>query len=324
MTGFTVSRRSLLGMTAVALATGVAPVRVDAQAKTVLRVASTVDDSVTPILYGVQAGTFAKAGLDVQLQQAASGAALMAGVTGGSLEIGKSSPLSLISAHARGIPIRILEGSSLYLTDSPITAMIVPKNSPIKTAADLNGKVLSVPALKTLDHIAAQSWVDENGGNSSTLKFLELPQTAVVGAALMAGRVDAATLVIPTLAEAMSSGNFRILGHPFDAIGKRFLIAVWFSMRDWAQKNPDVVTQFHKSFAEAATYTNTHHAETVAMLSTYSHTSADVIRAMTRATTAVKLEARDLQPTIDAAAKYKLIEKAFPAEELIGYVGETR
>jgi NitT/TauT family transport system substrate-binding protein len=312
------SRRSMLAMTGVALAAGAAPLRAGAQTKTVLRVASTVDDSVTPILYGLQAGTFAKAGLDVQLQKAASGAALMAGVTGGSLEIGKSSPLSLIAAHARGIPIRILEGSSLYLTESPITAMIVLKNSPIKTAADLNGKVLSVPALKTLDHIAAQSWVDENGGNSATLKFVELPQTAVVSAALLQGRVDAATLVIPTLAEALASGNFRVLGHPFDSIGKRFLIAVWFSMRDWAQKNPDTIAQYHKAFAEAATYTNAHHAETVAMLAAYSQASAEVIRAMTRATTAVNLDPKDLQPAIDAAAKYNLIDKPFPAEELIG------
>jgi hypothetical protein len=43
-----------------------------------------------------------------------------------------------------------------------------------------------------------------------------------------------------------------------------------------------------------------------------------VIKSMTRATTAIKLDPHDLQPLIDAAARYKLIERAFPAEELIG------
>jgi NitT/TauT family transport system substrate-binding protein len=225
-------------MTGAALAVPAFPLVGGAQTRTLIHVESTVDDSVTPVLYGIQSGTFAKAGLDVQLQQASSGAALMAGVTGGSIEIGKASPLPLIAAHARGIPVVVIEGSALFLAENPITAMIVPKDSPIRTAADLSGKVVAVPALKTLDHIAIESWVDDHGGNSSAVKFIELPQTAVISAALLQGRIDAANLVIPTLAEALASGNFRVLSHPFESIGKRFLIAVWFCTRDWAQKNP--------------------------------------------------------------------------------------
>jgi NitT/TauT family transport system substrate-binding protein len=304
-------------MAGAALAVPAFPLAGSAQTRTLIRVESTVDDSVTPVLYGIQSGTFAKGGLDVQLQQASSGAALMAGVTGGSIEIGKASPLPLIAAHVHGIPVVVIEGSALFLAENPITAMIVPKDSPIRTAADLSGKVVAVPALKTLDHIAIQSWVDDHGGNSSAVKFIELPQTAVISAALLQGRIDAANLVIPTLAEALASGNFRVLSHPFESIGKRFLIAVWFCTRDWAQKNPAALVQFSKAFTESATYTNTHHNETVSMLAAYSHISPDVIRAMTRATTAVKLDPRDLQPLIDAAARYKLVDKAFPAEELI-------
>lgn len=311
------TRSSVLHVTGAALAAAAFPLPGRAQARTLIRVESTVDDSVTPVLYGIQSGTFARAGLDVQLQQAASGAALMAGVTGGSIEIGKASPLPLIAAHARGIPVVVIEGSALFLAENPITAMIVLKDSPIRTAADLSGKVVAVPALKTLDHIAIQSWIDDHGGNSSTVKFIELPQTAVISAALLQGRIDAANLVIPTLAEALASGNFRVLSHPFESIGKRFLIAVWFCTRDWAEKNPVALAQFSKAFTESATYTNAHHSETVSMLAAYSHISPDVIRAMPRATTAVKLDPRDLQPLIDAAARYKLIDKAFPAEELI-------
>jgi NitT/TauT family transport system substrate-binding protein len=313
-----VSRTSLLRLSSAALVAAALPVRGRAQTRTVIRVESTVDDSVTPVLYGMQAGTFAKAGLDVQLQQASSGAALMAGVTGGSIEIGKASLLPLIAAHVRGIPVQVIEGSSLFLIESPIAAMVVLKDSPIRTAADLSGKIVAVPALKTLDHIAIQAWVDDHGGNSAAVKFIELPQTAVILAALQQGRIDAANLVIPTLAEALDSGNFRVLSHPFESIGKRFLIAVWFCTRDWAQKNPTAVAQFGKAFATAAAYTNTHHSDTVALLSAYSQISPDVIQSMTRATTAVKLDPRDLQPLIDAAARYKLIDKAFAAEELIG------
>jgi NitT/TauT family transport system substrate-binding protein len=306
----------LRGVAALTAASALPRVAVAQPARTVVRVASTLDDSITPVLYGVQSGIFERLGLDVQLEPGASGSALAAAVVSGAVDIGKSSPISLCAAHVRGVPLQIVDGSALYLSDDPITALIVPKNSPIRAGADLNGKLAATPALQSLDQIATQAWVDDHGGDASTVHFVELPQQSVVSA-LQAGRIDAATLVVPTLAQALASGQFRILGRPFDAIGKRFLIAVWFSSRDYIARNTDAVRRFNDGFAQAAAYTNTHHAETVAMLAAYAHLEPAVIGAMTRTTSALHLDPKDLQPVIDAAAKYKVIPKAFPAAELM-------
>jgi NitT/TauT family transport system substrate-binding protein len=311
------TRHDWLAAAALTGAVACVPRPVRAQQRAVVRVASTVDDSLTPILYGVQSGLFGRYGLDVQLQGAASGGAIAASVVGGAVDIGKSSPLPLISAHLRGVPVQIVAGSALYLAEDPITALLVTKDSPIRTAADLNGRIAATPALQSLDQVATQAWVDQHGGNSETLKFVELPQPTVP-AALAQGRIDAGTLVVPTLAEALSSGQFRILGRPFDAVAKRFLIAVWFSSRDYVARNADTLKRFDDAFAEAAAYVNAHHAETVAMLAAYAHLDPAVIAGMTRTTSALRLDPRDLQPLIDVAAKYKLIPKPFAAGEMIG------
>jgi len=311
------SRRSALrGIAALAAAVAAPRAGSAQQARTVVRVASTLDDSLTPVLYGIQSGIFDRLGLDVQLQRGASGASLAAAVVGGAVDIGKSSPVAICTAHTHGIPLQIVDGSALYLSDAPITALIVPKGSPIHAGSDLNGKLAATPALQSLDQIATQAWVDDHGGDSSTVRFVELPQPAVMGA-LQAGRIDAATLVVPTLAEALASGQFRILGRPFDSIARRFLIAVWFTSRDYSGRNAETLRRFNDGFSQAAAYTNAHHAETVALLASYAHLDASVIAAMTRTTSALRLDAADLQPVIDAAAKYKVIQKSFPASDLM-------
>ena len=312
-----ISRSTWIGASAAGLASALTrPSRVGAQALTVIRLSSTLDDSLTPILYGNASGLFAKAGLEVQVTAAASGAAITASVVGGAVDLGKSSPLPLISAYTRGIPIQLVAGSALYLSEDPITALVVAKDAPIHTASDLAGKLAATPALHSLDHIATQAWVDQHGGDSSTLKFVEIPQQTVP-TALLQGRIDVSTLVVPTLANAMATGNFRIIGRPFDAIAKRFLIAVWFSSRDYVSKHPDVIKRFNDAFASAATFCNTHHAATVDLLASYSHQDPAAIRAMTRTTTAPHLEARELQPLIDAATKYGVIGKTFSATEFV-------
>lgn len=311
-----ITRRSLfVGAGAFVVASG-APRVAKAQQLTTIRVASTLDDNVTPILYGQQAGIFKKYGLDVQVQTFPSGAAQAAALAGGAIEIGKTSMLALVSAHLRGVDFRLVAGAGLYLSDKPFTGMVVAKSSPIRTGADLNGKTASSPSLRDLGQTSIKVWMDQHGGDSSTLKGVELPNAAVASA-LAQGRIDVAVLDNPTLYDAVSSGAARILARSYDAISKRFLMSAWFCMPAYAQKNPETVRNFTKAFYESARYTDSHHSETVDLLANFSHIDAGVIRNMVRAETALTLQATDLQPLIDVAAKYKLIDRAFPASELL-------
>ena len=43
----------------------------------------------------------------------------------------------------------------------------------------VTGKTLAVNGLGTIPHVGARAWVDQNGGNSKTLHFFELPAAAV-------------------------------------------------------------------------------------------------------------------------------------------------
>src|SRR6185437_8705237 len=80
-----------------------------------VRCASNAADDVTPVLYAQRSGLFAKAGLNVELTRMNSGAAVSAAVLGGSIDIGKSSLLPIITAHSRGLPLVLLAPGELWL-----------------------------------------------------------------------------------------------------------------------------------------------------------------------------------------------------------------
>ena len=287
-----------------------------AQALTTVRVGSGVDDGLTPLLYALHVGLFQKAGLDVQLQGATNGAALAAAVAGGSIDIAKSALMSLISARSRGLSFKLVAGAAQYLTEAPTDQLCVLQSSHIKTLADFSGKTVAVSTLRNLDMMGTQALVDENGGDSSTIQFVELPWSAML-TALEQGRVDAASISNPQLAAAFASGKLRTFGDPYGGFAKRILIAGWFTTADYAARNPSVVGLFAKAMSDANAYANGHHSETVPILAAYTHIDPAVISSMNRLSNATTLDPHMIQPVIDAAAKYKYIPEPFSAQDLL-------
>jgi len=281
-----------------------------------VRVASTPDDQVTPVLYALRTGRFRAAGLDVQLEQSNGGAAIAAGVAGGSYDIGKSSLVALLNAHERGVPFTLIAPGGLSQSATPYGLLIVAKDSSIQSARDLNGKTLAVAALGAVDQIAAMSWIDKNGGDSKTLRFLEMPQTED-GAAIEQHRVDAANTIHPQVDAALATGKVRILANTYPSIAPQYFVSAWFTTNDWAGRHPDIVATFARVVRETAAYTNTHRAETAAMLSEFSGIPLVVVQNMPRAVAGTSLTPNLLQPLIDAAAKYNVLRRNFPAQEII-------
>jgi NitT/TauT family transport system substrate-binding protein len=210
---------------------------------TPLNVAAASDDDITPILYGITSGIFAKNGLTVNVTTLGSGSATAAAVQGRSIDIGKSSLPALIAAHARGIDFQILTSGSIYRDSSPIAGFVVANDAGVKGPKDLGGKIVAASSLKDLIAIATQAWIDENGGDSKSVQFIELPSSAVT-AALEQHRIVGATMITPALAIAVDTGKAHVLAKSFSAIAKRFLVAGWFATKERIASDPDTMKRF--------------------------------------------------------------------------------
>lgn len=295
-----------------------------AQSLTVIRVASTADDDDTAILYGIQSGAFQRAGLDVQFQTLSSGSAIAAAVVGGSVDIGKSGTVTLVNAYAHGVPITVVAPAAVYdTTESSITEIVVAADTSIHTAKELNGANIAVATLRGLQQICISGWVDKHGGDSKSLHFLDVPLGAM-RAAIDNHRVTAGMMSYPELADALASGEVRVLGHASEGIANHFLGTAWFSSRDWTRAHPAAVAVFAQVLRSSATYVNAHHAETIPMMAAFTGISAARFEGMPRELAGTTLDAADLQPVIDAAARYDTIDKTFPASALIFSASGTR
>jgi len=298
--------------------TGAALVRPSvAAAATAIHAGSASDDDATPFLYAQKAGLFARAGIDATLQPMRSGSVVAAAVLGGTYQIGKSSVMSLLNARGRGkAPIVIIAPAGVYETTAPVSGLLVKADGPIKNPADLNRQVIAVSALNDLYTISTKAWVDAHGGDSSSLQLTEVPISAVPEA-VAAGRVAAGNVLEPDLTFAAQAGKTRVLGHPFDAIGKRFTFSAWFTTTEFANANRDVVEKFAAALREAAGYTNAHHAETVQALADFTKLEPAVIRKSTRSTAGTTIDPAEIQRLIDLAVKYKALATTFDAKEML-------
>jgi NitT/TauT family transport system substrate-binding protein len=292
-----------------------APAVAGAQALQNIRVAAAPDEDVLGALWGAQSGIFRKYGLAVDVQRANSGSAVAAAVAGGSIDVGKSSPMSLLTAHARGLPFVFEAPASIYSSDAPYAALICAKDAPLRTGRDLNGKTIAVSSLGDLYTVVNSAWIDQNGGDAKTVKWLELP-SAAVAEAIAGGRVDAATMSNPILVDALATGKTRILAYSFDAIGHRFVAALYFTTADYATKNADVMSRFRKGLYEAHAYVNAHRAETVDTVVKFTGYPAETVRKMQRVTMGLSLDPKLIEPMLDAGVRYKVIPHTFDVKEM--------
>ena len=284
-----------------------------------MRIASTPNDDVTSALYALQQDSFRKAGLDVTLSTLNSGSAISAAVAGGAIDIGRSSMLPLITARSRGIAFMLVAPSGLYQGSAPVTAVVVPVDSPLHAAKDLEGKVVSCPALGDLDSLALHNWIDANGGNSKLVQYRRdagLGRRRGTRERTRCGR-DAAESVsrasdrraararagVPSLLDRVAP----------DAVGM---------VRDRRVLGEELaaVRAFAQVMQAASAYCNTHQAQTVQLLAAFTKMDPATIAKMSRTTFAASLDAALIQPLIDTAAKYKTIDRPFDARDFFAHL----
>ena len=308
----------LAGAAALAAGAGIGPSQGLAQSAQTLRIALIPGDISAEAYYAKDQGFFKKAGYDVEFTPITSGAAISAAVASGSADLGFSNVVSLAIAHDKGVPFMLLAPANLHVP-TQVTAGIltVLKSGPIKSAKDLAGKVVAVNGLNNISSVSVQAWIDKNGGDAKSVRFVEMPFPQMPDA-VRAGRVDAASIDAANEQLLMKPDtDLRRLANVFDAVGTHFAPSCWFTTGAWIDAHPAAAKAFVAVMAEAAAWGNANHAASAAILAKYTSKTPQDIDAVTRAPYGTKLTPDLVQPSIDAAAKYGLIKAAFPASEMI-------
>lgn len=279
-----------------------------------VRIALLPIESAAEVFYARDLGLFERAGIAVDLQQLQNGEAIAAAVAASAADIGYATVPPLAVAHSRGIPFKIVAAAALAVDSAPFALLAVRPDSPIRSARDTNGKTLGIIGLGTIADYVTRAWIDGNGGDSTTVKFVEIPAPALP-AALAAGRIDVALLVEPYLTQGRELHD-RILGNPLDSVAKEFATSVWFSTPQWVGAHPDLASRFAAIVYEAAKWSARNPARSAAVLAQVTKMDPAVLAKMTRVPYADRLTPAMIQPVVDVTAKYGKFP-TFSAQELL-------
>jgi ABC-type nitrate/sulfonate/bicarbonate transport system substrate-binding protein len=143
---------------------------------------------------------------------------------------------------------------------------------------------------------------------------MELPQPSMQPA-IERGQVAAAMIVEPTYSSVR--GLVRVVGQPYDAIAKSFLISEWFTTPEWLKNNPAPAKKLVGVIYDTARWANAHQTQSLPMLAAYFKLDAQKLQNMTRAVYATNLAVGDVQPVIDLAVKYGAVQRPLNASDLI-------
>jgi len=139
-----------------------------------------------------------------------------------------------IALRAQGVPIKIV-----YLGHRYGSAVVVQKDGPVKTFADLKGRTVAIPSRFSDERLIIFKALGENGMSASDVRMVEMAPPDVAGA-LAAGAVDAFSMGEPYPSQAEMAGFGRVLFHARE-YWPDYISCVLVVREDVIEKKPEAV-----------------------------------------------------------------------------------
>jgi NitT/TauT family transport system substrate-binding protein len=232
---------------------------------------------VAPIYVGQEQGFFEECGLNLTLETAQGGAAIVPGVVSGEFQFGFSNITSLLVAAAEGLPL-VGVANGVASTGDPETdfgAVVVLPDSGIEDAADLAGTRIAVNTLNNIGTTTIRESIRAAGGDPEDVEFVELPFPEMP-AALEQGNVDAVWVVEPFLTIATEAGAEPVAFNFVDAADE-LTVAMYFTSEQYAAENADAVECFSSAMAESLAYTQENPDAAREVLPSYTELDPEII-----------------------------------------------
>ncbi len=139
-----------------------------------------------------------------------------------------------IALRAQGVPIKVV-----YLGHRYGSAMVVKKNGPVHTFADLRGRTIAIPSRFSDERLMVFRQMKQYGLKPGDIKMVEMAPPDVSGA-LAANAIDGFVMGEPFPSQAELGGYGRVLFQARD-VWPDYMSCILVVRQDLIDKRPDVV-----------------------------------------------------------------------------------
>jgi NitT/TauT family transport system substrate-binding protein len=289
----------------------------EAEGPTKVKVGAIPIVDVAPLYLGKEKGFFAEQNIEVEVVNTTGGAAAVPGVVSGEFDFAFGNVVSLIVAHSQNLPLKaIAEGnSSTGQQGKDFSGIVVPKDSPIRTAADLAGKTVAVNNLKNVGDTTVRASIRKAGGDPSNVKFVELPFPDMP-AAVANKRVDAAWIVEPFFSVSQDQGARVIASNMVDA-APNMTVAAYFTTEKNIKQKADLVKRFTAAIEKSLQYAQEHPDEVRKVLLTYTKIEPAVAEKIVLPAWPTEINRESVQTLADLMLTDGLIKQKVDVAELL-------
>lgn len=272
---------------------------------------------VAPIYLGDEQGFFEERNIELTMESGQGGAAIVPGVMSGQFQFGFSNVTSLMLARGENLPLKIVApgNSSTGVEGEDFSAVVVAEDSPIKSAADLEGKTVAVNTLNNIGTITVRESVRKAGGNPDSVKFVELGFPDMP-AAVAQGNVDAAWVVEPFVAISEGQGHRVIAWNLVDTFPE-LMIAGYFTSEQLLADDPELVDDFVAAITESLEYAEAHPDETKAIVKTYTEIDDATLEKVTLPKFPTEINEESTQKLADLAEADGLVKEPVDVAALL-------
>ncbi|WMY79030.1 ABC transporter substrate-binding protein [Citricoccus sp. I39-566] len=245
-----------------------------------VRVAAVPVVDVAAIYLGEEKGFFAEKGMTIDIQFTTGSSISIPALLQDQYDVVYTGSVNAFQAREKGLPvIAVAEGGRT--TGEPGAdhgGIVVPADSDIQDAGDLEGRSVAVNAVKGLHEAAIRQSVKKAGGNPDEVNFLELALPDMQPA-LERGSVDAISTSEPFLGNAREAGH-RLIADPYIDVDPDFVTAVYLtSEQKWAQ-DPQFVKDFVEVVKKSQEYATEHPDEFRTELSNFTEIDPETAETM--------------------------------------------
>lgn len=274
---------------------------------------------IAPLHLGVQQGFFEERGLEVETQQAQGGAAIVPGVASGEFQFGFSNVVSLMLARDKDLPIQLVANGN-NSTGNPgedFSAVVVPEDSSIEGPTDLQGKKVAVNTLQNIGPVSINNAIREAGGDPSEnpVNYTEMALPDMQPA-LEQGNIDAAWVVEPFTTISLQAGAEPVLWNMAE-LGDNTMIAGYFTSKQYAQQNPEVVESFRAAMNESLQYAQQNRAEARDIITEYTEIEPEVVEEMMLPAWSSQINRESLQQWSEMTNRDGFIEEPVDLDALL-------
>jgi len=283
---------------------------------TKIRVAALPIAETGALWAAIDEGIFADHGLDVEVVPAQGGAQAIPALLSGDIQFAIGQPFGPIRADLQDLGVAIIGDYADSLAEGDdVNAVVALGDSGISSPKDLSGKKVSVNSLGAAGDLTIRAAVDADGGDSSTIEFIEVAFPDVK-AQLDAGTIDAGWAPDPFRGMVVGEGGVSVMA-PYQSVIPGLSVLTNITTQDLIDNDPDVVAAYSAAMTEALEFASSDQDAVYAAIAEGLDIPLEAAQGITLPTFTFEMDVDSIKTLADLAVEYEYIESLPDFDRLI-------